>query len=448
MRATLIALVFVGGCSGSGRSGGGTVLPPDLSACVGLGCNVQACAADSPTTLVGTLFAPNGLDPVPNATVYVPQGQLVPFSDSVACDLCGGGGTLAGAVTSTTTRYDGGFTLPGVPVGDKIPLVIELGRFRRVVTVTVQKCQQNLVPKDPNVFGVRLPGKDGDLSPDDHVPRIAVATGDYDQIECVLGRMGLSQLDLYNDRDPGTTLPATIGELDALLNDIVKLKKYNILMINCTQAQFETSLAKPGVIKNLEDYVASGGRLYATDWAYDMINQVPGFAPFLCFVPGGVDGPSPPPMCAGTPGVPREAHSTTAWSTGAIVHDPTLLKWLSIFPGTLVNNQVAVAYNFVVVNHVGDAMSHPTTTWVDGDATDPGALPQLGKGVRPMTVTFDYKQCGRVHYSTYNTEPNATVLDTATYRFPTCNNRTTFNPQERLLEYLIFETAQCVGPIG
>jgi hypothetical protein len=42
----------------------------------------------------------------------------------------------------------------------------------------------------------------------------------------------------------------------------------------------------------------------------------------------------------------------------------------------------------------------------------------------------------------------AAPADDATYRYPTCNNRTTFNPQERLLEYLIFETAQCVGPIG
>jgi len=76
------------------------------------------------------------------------------------------------------------------------------------------------------------------------------------------------------------------------------------------------------------------------------------------------------------------------------------------------------------------------------------ALPQFSKGTRPLTVTFDYKQCGRVHYSTYNTEPNAVPDDTPMNRYPLCGGRTTFNPQERLLEYLIFETAQCVGPIG
>ena len=46
-----------------------------------------------------------------------------------------------------------------------------------------------------------------------------------------------------------------------------------------------------------------------------------------------------------------------------------------------------------------------------------------------------------------NTEPNANVFDVASTRYPMCDMRTTFNAQERMLEYLIFETAQCIGPI-
>src|SRR5207248_814856 len=107
---------------------------------------------------------------------------------------------------------------------------------------------------------------------------------------------------------------------------------------------------------------------------------------------------------------------------------------------------VDVEFSFVVVNRVGDAM-HPTKLWASGIA-DGGGLPNQSKGRRPLTVTFDYKQCGRVHYSTYNTEPAAAVDDTMTNRYPSCGNRMTFHPQERLLEYLLFEVAQCVGPIG
>jgi hypothetical protein len=59
-----------------------------------------------------------------------------------------------------------------------------------------------------------------------------------------------------------------------------------------------------------------------------------------------------------------------------------------------------------------------------------------------MTVTFDYAMCGRVHYSTFNTEPQAVVNDAT--RYPGCVP--TFSPQERILEYLLFQIAGCVGP--
>jgi hypothetical protein len=430
----LVFLALLASCStNNGRSGDGGA--------AGDGGRNTDCANGADTTIVGTLFAPNGADPVPNATVYVPAGDPQPYSDGIACDLCG---TPAGGLASTVTRFDGGFTIPNAPAGT-VKVVAELGRFRRVVTMNVTACQPNIVPKDPNTFGIRLPGKDADLDPRDHVPRIAVATGDFDQIECVLDRMGISQIDLYDDRYGGT-LPATTGNFFDLLNDRTRLEKYNLVIVNCTNDGFEAKFT-PTVLQNLEHYVRNGGRLYATDWAYDFINQVPEFAPYLCYVPGGVGGVSPATSCPGTPQTPGEAHSNRSWNAAAQVHDQTLANWLGVFPNTIINNQVPVQFNFVVINHTGDA-THPTTVWLDGDAMDPTLLPQYDKGVRPMTVTFDYQQCGRVHYSTYNTEPAAAPTDNATYRYPTCNNRTDFNPQERLLEYLIFETAQCVGPIG
>jgi hypothetical protein len=432
VRRLVVAALLLSACSSSGRSSGD-----------GGSGNCGAPGTPFDTTVVGTVFAPNGQDPVPNATVYVPTGAPSAFPAGVSCDLCG---VPSGAVTSTTTRFDGGFTLPHVPPGENVKVVIELGRFRRVVTMSVTACQPNLAPHDPGSFGVRLPGKDGDLSVDDRVPKIAVATGDYDQIECVLKRMGIEQIDLYDDRYQGT-LPATQGKFFDLLNDRAKLEAYNLVVVNCTYSDFEPKLT-PAVLANLEHYVGAGGRLYATDWAYDFIGQVPAFAPYLCYVPGGVDGSSPPTSCPGAPQPMGTAHSNTPWSTAATPRDPTLTSWLGVFPSTLVNGQVAVAYNFVVIDRVGDPQMYPTTVWLDGDATDPNALPQLSKGTRPMTVTFDYKQCGRVHYSTYNTEPNAIPADTAQFRYPGCDGRTAFNPQERLLEYLIFETAQCVGPIG
>jgi hypothetical protein len=434
-----LSVLLASGC-GASRSNGDGGGPKDLSACQGVGCNVMNCPQGTDTTVAGTLYAPNGVDPVPNATIYVPATAPAAFPNGVACDLCG---TISGVVTSTVTRHDGGFTLTGVPVGANVQIVAELGRFRAVRSMNVEYCKSNIVPKDPNTFGIRLPGKDADLNPGDRVPKIAVATGEFDQIECVLKRMGLSQIDLYNDRS-GAPLPATIATFESLLTDPAKMKTYNIIFVNCTKAEdFEPTLKKAGVLKNIEDYVASGGRLYATDWAYDVIHQVPEFAQAICFVEGGVDGPAPPMTCPTAPLAPEAAHSNTKWDTSAKIKDLTMEKWLGNFTNTIINGVVPVAFNFVVINRTADT----SKVFAEGEAMSAGGLPLQAKGVRPLTVTFDYKQCGRVHYSSYNTEPNAGVFDAPTTRYPMCDMRTTFNPQERMLEYLIFETAQCIGPI-
>ena len=91
----------------------------------------------------------------------------------------------------------------------------------------------------------------------------------------------------------------------------------------------------------------------------------------------------------------------------------------------------------MVVNKTGDDGKGKTKTWVQGPAD--------GYGTRPLTVTFDYKTCGRVHYSTYNTEPDGVVNDAA--RWPN-NCKANFTPQERLLEFLFFNIAACVNTPG
>jgi hypothetical protein len=439
--ALLALLVGAAACKSNPGPGGGKA---DLAGCVGAACNPDNCTT-TPTTIVGNVFAPNGLDPVPQVSVWVPTGAVPPPKTGLSCDLCAVG-SPPGALSASLTRSDGFFSLGGVPAGDNVTIIAELGRFRRVVHMKVEACKANIVPADPGAHGLKLPSKDQALGPDDTAPHVAVATGDYDQIECVLKRMGFEQFDLYNDRDPGTALPATIGEFSALIADPVKMSAYNIIVVNCTKAQFEDALT-PAALANLEAYVGSGGRLYATDWAYDVINQVPQFAPYMCFVSGGVDGPAPMATCGTTPGAPRAAHSTAAYDTGAQITDQGLLDWITQIPNTLVNMQVPIRFNFVVVNQVVSDMAHQSKVYAKGLAEDPLALPMFSKGVRPLTATFDYKQCGRVHYSTYNTEPSDVVMDTPAARYPMCGMRTDFNPQERILEYLIFEVAQCITPV-
>ena len=426
-------VLLVAGCGVDiGRPDGGPGAEPDLTAstgpqgCQGLQCQIVSCPTGTDTTVTGRIFAPNGKDPVPGAQVYVPNMGLPEFPSTVSCDLCS---DVQGAAANAQTTFDGRFTMTHVPAGQQIPIVIQLGRFRRVLHVDLTQCIGTTLTADAGSTGTRLPHKDAELDPADTVPHIAVATGDYDQIECVLKRMGLQQFDLYGDRDPGAP-PATVGTFASLLADSTKLQSYNILVVNCTNNQFDSALFQKNALGNLHDFVGMGGRLYATDWAYDVIDQVTEFSPYLCFEPQN----GAAMQCGGGALSPMAADTTNPYSGPATIKDPGLLTWLGQFPGVLSGNKVEVDYSFVAVNQVAaDTKNYPTTTWVEGMTND--------FGVKPMTVTFDYMGCGRVHYSTYNTEPNGVVPDNE--RFPNC--KADFSPQERILEYLVFEIASCVG---
>ena len=443
----LLGLVTLGpGCSagrvgdvGDDPGGDGDMSKPQpgedmaQAGCRGRFCQVPKCGGSVTTEITGRLFAPNGVDPVPGATVFVPVEAVPEFPSGLTCDLCN---NLPYSVATAITAFDGSFRLRGVPSGI-FPVVLRLGRFQRVVQVETTPCVENTIPYDTgtSLRGVRLPRKNGELSPQDRIPKIAVVSGDNDQIECVLKRIGIDELDMYNGRALGTKNPPPIAESGTLLTDEKTLNNYHIVIVNCTDNQFQSLLGARNVQQNLEAYVGRGGRLYVTDWAYDVIEQVPEFASYICFEPQKTGGA---PMCMGGPEPAMSADSYNSYGGQYKVLDDEMARWLAQFPSILDRqNRVKVDYSFVVVNKVTDDSMGKTKVWVDG--------PALSFGNRPQTVTLDYKSCGRIHYSTYNTEPNAVVSDSA--RWPN-NCGTKLAPQERLLEYLFFNIAACVGPPG
>lgn len=441
---SLVSLLLGSGCSvdrpvlddntGSDRSdgfrpGGDMTIPPPV--CKGRFCDVPKCPPGTTTEVVGKLYAGNGKDPVPGASVFVPVDNLPEFPPGLGCDLCN---DTPPSVTQAITDFDGSFRLRGTPAGKAFPVVARLGRFQRVVSVEATACVENTIPTDAGSKGIRFSKKNRELSPQDYIPRIAVVSGDYDQIECVLKRIGIDELDMYNGRAVGTKNPPAIAEMGTLLADETKLLSYNIVIVNCSDNQYQSLLAAPQVKKNLEKFVRSGGRLYVTDWAYDVIEQVPEFAPYLCFEPQSIPGPA---MCLAAPEKAMAADSRNYYGGQYRVLDKDMEKWLQQMPGVINrNSQVAVDYSFVVVSKASDDPKTKTKVWVDGPAS--------GFGNRPQTVTFDYNACGRVHFSTYNTEPDGVVSESA--RWPSAC-KADFSPQERLLEYLFFNIASCVqGP--
>lgn len=156
------------------------------STCTNLCLQQVTCSNPAITTTVtGKVYAPNGVDPLLNALVYVPNAPVDPFPSGVSCDQCASEASGAPLV-SAVSAVDGSFTLSNVPVGQNIPLVIQLGRWRRQVTIpNVVSCQNTAVP----AALTRLPRKqsEGDI------PLMAFSTGAVDALECVMRKIGVDE---------------------------------------------------------------------------------------------------------------------------------------------------------------------------------------------------------------------------------------------------------------
>ncbi len=421
-------------CSGGGRSGskpgdpnGNNPINP--GGCTGLECYQFDCSGKAGrTTLTGKVYAPNGIDPVYDALVYVPK-TLPEFPGKVQCEACNE--PIGGQpIVTTNTGVDGSFTLVDVPATLQVPIAVQKGRFRRVFNVDVTACATAELPKTLT----RLPKNqsEGDL------PKMAVGVGAYDQIECVLRSIGIDEseftppsgggavhlYDNYNSSGAGSS------SLSNLLNSSDKMANYNLLFVNCTDTLANSQPL--GWQQNLFDYVNAGGRLYVTDWAYDYMEQVSQFAPYVYFEGAG-DETSPQPAST----------AFYAWTgdnlTGNLV-DPTLAAWMKA-AGASKDGSMNIIGSWALGNHVSTSASYPTHVWVEGNAA--------GKN-RPMTATYDYNSCGKVLWSSYHTQEWGGGLDgSGAASFPSyCHSTsTTMIPQEKVLEFLIFQISDCVPPI-
>jgi hypothetical protein len=67
-------------------------------------------------------------------------------------------------------------------------------------------------------------------------------------------------------------------------------------------------------------------------------------------------------------------------------------------------------------------------------------------GDRPLSLTFDYNSCGKVLFSSYHTREPGGAGPTP---FPNyCKSSPTMmTAQEKILEYLILQITDCVGPV-
>jgi hypothetical protein len=426
-----------GGASG-GMLGGDKPKGP----CEGLECQQVECMGGATTTVSGIVTAPNGTLPLYNAIVFVPNAPLDPLADGASCDRCG---SVSGKpLVSAVTGVDGKFVLKNVPVGNAIPLVVQVGKWRRQLTLpSVAQCVDNPIT-DANL--TRLPRNQAE----GHIPRIAVTTGRCDQLACLLPKLGLDpaeytpntgtgRLHLYRGAaDPPSApiqAPAPTGTPDAmpLWSDPAALAKYDMLMLSCECS--EHTEQKPQVARDaVYNYAASGGRVFASHYHYVWSQTGP-----LAAAAQWIGSPTNPENPTGPYLV------DTTFPKGAAFAD-----WLVAVGASATKGEIPISQ---AREDVGGVTS-PTQRWVYRKRwAIPNVLPDpiIPESTKYLNVNLPVgkpvdQQCGKfvfadMHLYGGDIQDPATALPNDA--FPgSCSKDLT--PEEKALAFLFFDLSSCV----
>lgn len=373
--------------------------------------------------------APNG-DPISGATVWRPGNgakyikqinstQKFYYGDSkVSCSS-----PSTSSVDTACTDHQGFASLTCEGTG-KAEVYVAKGSFTFTTTVTCG-----------------APTHEASL-PTNSAGNMAVVTGNYDRMEDVLAKLGFGQIDNYGNLIEGTELfklydgDGSLGSeyknFSSALLDLKELMTNDIIFINCDEFNLGQELSGETDTKldNLRRYVENGGKLYVTDLSYDYLEQI--FPNQINFYGGG-SGEFPE-----TPGAAEEGYDH--YDSNATVNDPDLQAWLDNIPvndgdmdycwnveenaqiGALNNDGSVYIANlssgWALMEGEEENATSPLKTWVAGT--------NLDEKNRPLTVTFDVGlNGGRVLYTSYHTADHC--------------NTAGFWPQERILQYLVFE---------
>jgi hypothetical protein len=365
--------------------------------------------------LTGTVYAPNLEIPISGALVYLTNDDPDPVPDGVYCAECV---SLPCDSHYAFTAADGSFILPAITGNQK--LVVQKGQFLHVTDFDVQ-AGNNVVPAQASNLPDEWNPAEGKW-----IPRIMVAYTSNDQIENILAKIGLGDIDDSGVLVPGSEKFDHLQSADAaaVLDDPERLDDYHIVFIPC-MAQGGLGAPDTGArLDNIRNYVEAGGKWYVTDWANEYL-----YEPFPNYQTMHNQASNP---------------DLGSYDSEGTVLDPDLLAWLEALPAPLkdIGNGAPTLYNLpnvtlehnwsgvdatpdvIVQNDEGEDVNVGHHVWAEGPCTacTDGA-------VKPMSMTASYS-CGRMMFSTYHTN--------APY-----DGHTKLTPQELVLLYIILEIGVC-----
>lgn len=396
--------------------------------CVNLQCRQVTCKDSKKTTLSGRINIPAGNLPIPGAYVYIPNAGLKSIAPGPSCERCD---TLFSGepVTKIQTDLDGKFVLDNVPTGDNVPLVVQVGKWRREVNVSyVEPCRETALPEE----NTRLPK----TSAEGNIPKIALTTGGADVLECLVRKLGISDTEitqpsgngrvhLYAGRGgtssfaPTVNGGATLPNATTLWDNAATLNQYDLFIGSCEGDGQTPNNKSAQAVTNIHDYVNAGGRVFASHWhSYWLRAQTQwnGLATF---------------------NFRNDIGNTTADINTNFGRGSTLASWLlqpSVGGSTMLGK--------LDLRDAQNTLQSVDTTRVQSWITVPASQ-------NVQYVSFDTpanapasQKCGRFVLSDIHVS-NGDAVNRA---FPTGCTTTTLSPQEKALIFLLFDLSSCIEP--
>ena len=378
--------------------------------------------------MTGTVYEPAGKTPLYNVIVYVPNAPLDPIPEGATCDQCGSvsGDPVVTALTDTA----GKFVLEDVPVGNDIPMVIQVGKWRRELTIpSVGECVDTPLT---DVESTSLPSNQNE----GHIPKIALTTGGADSLECWLRKIGLEdseftpetgsgRINLYGGSDgaaqyaPSMNGGVPLTTAQTFWSNPAAVNSYDIVLLSCEGDQFVDT--KPQVaLQAMHDYASLGGRVFASHW-HNVWLQLgpPGFSSVATWNFFQGDPPDPFNTLIDQSFPKGEAMAQWLTNVGA-----------STVPGELLINEPRTT--------IGTIDANLTRRWIYGQQFP---AVQYFSFNTPVGAPDD-ELCGRVVFS----DLHVSAADQEGAAFPSGCLTTDLSPQEKALLFMLFDLSSCIDP--
>jgi hypothetical protein len=406
-------------------------------ACTGLQCQQHACPSGT-TTISGRIYDPAGKNPLYNVAAYIPNSPPMPLQSGASCDPCEKLYTGNPIVTALSDAK-GNFKIAMAPDGPNIPLVIQIGKWRRQFTLpNVLACQDNPVPD--KLLTLPKNRMEGDI------PNIAVSTGGADTLECLLRRIGVDaneytggpagggRIHIFQGSGRGgggggrrgapNTMPAAPSSSTGLWSSASELMKYDITLLSCEGEETQGMNQQA-----LHDYASKGGRVFASHFHYSWFNTGPYGSENLATWSAGSN----------------DLGNINGTIVTSFPKGQALSEWL-MTTNALTNGVLPIQE----ARHNADVgpMNVASQPWILADQSSmaPGATQYFSFNT-PTDVMIgpdgrDY--CGRVVYSDLHV--GAASNDKPDQPVPGSCTNVDLSPQEKALEFMLFDLSACVIP--